>query len=226
MTFSFEPEKTYRLKYHASADNCLFNSDESYIHFLKCFTETMLPLLNTYAYCLLPKEFSYLVEVKSEKEIFDFLKHENRIPEEQLNFSSYKELSDTAAPQIGNMFALQVTKQFHGFIHQANGLLSKTTSPKIKINASSVQKESIESNEAFIETIIDIHNKPCEMGLSELPEKWKFSSYSAYLSDKPSAIKRDKALNLLNDKIGFRAAHSQSNFHKISEESSTVKAGI
>ena len=56
-----------------------------------------------------------------------------------------------------------------------------------------------------------IHNNPLHHGLTEQPETWYYSSYSAFFSSIPSRVKRSDVLELFGGIAAFKAFHHQQN---------------
>ena len=209
MTIPLEPEKIYHIYNHANGKDNLFYSDDNYFYFLKRYSEILLPILDTYAYCLMPNHFHWLVKIKSEKEIFDFLKLNNRIPEETLRFEEYKNLSSTIAGLIENIFSLQISKQFSNFFSSYSQALNKQRNRKGNLFIQTFKRKEIDTDEQLKDTLLYIHCNPTHHGIVANFEQWKFSSYSAYLTEKPSAVKREEPLKLFESKENFTFCHQE-----------------
>lgn len=207
MVVKLEPDKIYRIIMQASNKEILFDSDEAYQIFLKKYAEMLLPVVDTYAYCLTPDTAQWVVKIKSEEELFVYLKSASRIPEETMNLKNYQALSEATTSLAENFFSLQLKKQFNVFQHECGKVLSQMKSAKIRtLVLNSVNKE-IESSEMLKMEIIFLHNHPVSCGLGKEIENWKYSSYPAYLMDKPSAVKRDSILALFEGRANFIQAH-------------------
>ena len=209
MTLLLEPDKIYYINSRTNAKDNLFNSEDDYFYFLKNYAELLVPIVETYAYCLLPNQLHCLIKIKSEKEIFDFLKVNNRIPEENLSFQEYKNLSTNTANLVGNIFSLQLSKQFSNFFTTCTPALNKQPANKRSLIIQNSKSIEINSDEQIKDTIINIHCNSAHSGNNQNFELWKFSSYSAYLSDKPSAIKRSVALDIFESKDNFINCHRE-----------------
>jgi REP element-mobilizing transposase RayT len=57
----------YHLYNHANGNINLFRSDENYRFFLEKYAKYVTPYFDTYAYCLMPNHFHFLVRVKDER---------------------------------------------------------------------------------------------------------------------------------------------------------------
>lgn len=64
-----EPEGIYHLFNHAVGRENLFRNAENYRYFLDRYLIHLEPVVQTYAYCLLPNHFHLLVRVRSRQEL-------------------------------------------------------------------------------------------------------------------------------------------------------------
>lgn len=65
----FEPEKFYHVWSHAIGSENLFRENENYLFFLARYSHHLSPVVNTYAYCLMPNHFHLLIRVKENSKI-------------------------------------------------------------------------------------------------------------------------------------------------------------
>ena len=69
MNTLLEPCKIYHIYNHAVGEANLFRSDKNYDYFLKKYAQYISPICNTYAYCLMPNHFHFMMRVKEEQEL-------------------------------------------------------------------------------------------------------------------------------------------------------------
>jgi putative transposase len=62
-----EPSTYYHIYNHANGDENLFREDENYHFFLRQWTKYIEPVAVTYAYCLMPNHFHFLIRTKTSK---------------------------------------------------------------------------------------------------------------------------------------------------------------
>ncbi len=58
----------YHYYNHANGNDNLFVNEGNYRYFLKKYAEYLFPVFDTFAYCLLPNHFHFLIRVKKEEE--------------------------------------------------------------------------------------------------------------------------------------------------------------
>ena len=83
-----EPEQYYHIYNRANGNEKLFLNDGNYYFFLKRYQHYILPIADTYAYCLMPNHFHFLVKIKP-----------------PLTFQKYKTFEKFASKQFSNLFS-------------------------------------------------------------------------------------------------------------------------
>ncbi|MBK9671597.1 MAG: hypothetical protein IPO70_04950 [Bacteroidetes bacterium] len=205
-----EADKIVHLSYQTTGEDKLFLMDENYIQLLKLYAAWLTPVADTYAYCLLPKQIHFLVKIKSEKELFNFLKMNGKFPDETMRFEEIKNLQLIPENPLGTIFSMHLTKHIAAFL---NEYLLEHKQAQLKgggFAARNFKKFEIATDELLSTAIINIHQKPMVLGEITNFEQWKYSSYTAILSDKASALKREKVLDLFGSRENYIQAHQTS----------------
>ena len=65
-TSSFESENYYHIYNHAVGKEKLFIKDDNYFFFLKKYSQYILPVADTFAYCLMPNHFHFAIRVRNQ----------------------------------------------------------------------------------------------------------------------------------------------------------------
>jgi len=60
---------TYHIYNQANGSENLFKENENYRYFLQQYKKYIHPIAHTYAYCLLPNHFHFLLAIKGEREL-------------------------------------------------------------------------------------------------------------------------------------------------------------
>ncbi|MDX5347217.1 MAG: transposase, partial [Hymenobacteraceae bacterium] len=66
-TVKLEPNKVYHIFTRGNNKENIFRSKENYHYFLQLYRKYISPYVETYAYCLLPNHFHFLIRIKSEE---------------------------------------------------------------------------------------------------------------------------------------------------------------
>lgn len=70
----FLPDCYYHVYNHGNAEDNIFRSLENFRYFLQKFQQHLQTILHTYAYCLMPNHFHFLVRIKSQDTLLNLFK--------------------------------------------------------------------------------------------------------------------------------------------------------
>lgn len=100
---SFEPGKYYHIYNRANNQDLLFYQEKNYYYFLNKYERYLSEHLDTFAYCLLPNHFHFMVRVKAK---YSTNKNINREIAEQFRrfFISYSQAINKQEEQTGSLF--------------------------------------------------------------------------------------------------------------------------
>lgn len=184
-----EPESTYHVFNRANGRERLFISDANYLYFLRNYKKRMSPFLDTLCYCLMPNHFHLLVVTKSEAEV---MKHLGR---------------DKDPNGAGNYSGL-VSRQFGNFFNAYAKAFNKQQGRNGSLFARPFKRKRVLDEHYLIKLIHYIHFNPVRSGLVRTPDKWKYSSFSAIISNAPSMVKRSEVLRYYDDLENFLVVHN------------------
>ncbi len=199
----------YHIYNHAVGNDKLFFMERNYSYFLSKYDEYISPIANTYCYCLMPNHFHFLIQLKSEKIIYTFLKEINRIPETVISFEEFKELSspDEDVDYLNLHLIKLFSSLFNGYAQAVNIQEKRKGNLFIK----GFRRKEITSSEYLKDLILYIHLNPVHHQFADKLETWKHNSYNSILSDKPTKLKRNEMFNLFEGKENFVFSHNQKN---------------
>jgi putative transposase len=156
--------------------------------------------LDTYAYCLMSNHFHFVVKIKTPNEgYWQSVKAEKTVASMQF-LEGKIEL---------NAFLEDQFKRF--FTSYAN-----TINKKYKRHGSLFQKRFKRVEQITLLNILTkicyTHHNPLHHNAASFYDGWEFSSYRAYLSDKPTKISRNDGLKMFDDNhnLDFFVAYHQS----------------
>jgi REP element-mobilizing transposase RayT len=178
----FEPDHMYHVYNHENAKDNIFRSDENYFYFLKKYAQYLNAITDTYAYCLMPNHFHFLVRIKSA----DQLMHSfvTKSPE-----TNYK-LANT---QID--FSKLISQQYSNFLNAYAKAFNKQYNRKGSLFLDNVKRKLIKDESYFTKLVHYIHYNPVHHGFVDKINDWKYSSYHSLISAKPTALKRREVLD-------------------------------
>lgn len=158
----------------------LFRNERNYHFFLDRYTYYIDEIADTYAYCLLPNHFHFLVKIKP-KTTQAVLEGKAGLkpPSKYFSnlFNAYTKAINKAYQRTGSLFE----KPFH----------------RNRINSKKYMKQ----------LVLYIHYNPQKHGIIHDYRNWPFSSYELFFNDKPSRIRREEVLELFGDLQMFSSAH-------------------
>jgi REP element-mobilizing transposase RayT len=199
------PDAYFHIFNHAVGHDNLFKDEENYYYFLEKISEWILPFCQLYSYCLMPNHFHLLLKVKDRKELE--LLWEDKIKRKMMKTS--KVPPEGVVNPFGGILEKLITEQFsHCFNSYAQAYNNKY-SRSGSLLKESFQRKRIDSLEYMIKVICYIHNNPVAHGFTEQPEEWKYSSYNALFSKKPTKIERNEVIKLFDSIDNLRYVHRQ-----------------
>ncbi len=181
----------YHILNKAIGNEKLFISQKDYFYFLQKLEHFLLPWIDVLAYCLIPNHFHLLVNIKEMDEIPDKLLWPGGDDKEKLIIQTFSNFFNSYAKSYNN-------------IHNRKGRLFLYSFKRILVD-----------DDDYLTYLISyIHRNPIHHGLSDDYASWKYSSYNAFLSDKPSKVNKEYVLELFGSKEEFVSFHEDNRTKK------------
>ncbi|MEQ8523984.1 hypothetical protein [Gracilimonas sp.] len=197
----FKPGYTYHVWTHANGDENLFRNEENYNYFLKKYSHHVHPVVDTFAYCLMPNHLHFMVRVKSNDEVLEFVRMKKKDPTLQ-GFGTLGGLS--------NILSRQFSHLFNGYTQAYN----KKYNRKGSLFIPNFRRKLIDSDDYFVSLIAYIHNNPVHHGFTKNLSDWPFSSWHAYMLRKLTNICKDEAMKWFGDERNFKVIHQNLGYLK------------
>ncbi|WP_395061046.1 transposase [Flavobacterium sp.] len=173
----------------------IFYDTESYYHFLRLYEKYIIPIADTFAWCLLKNHFHLLVYIKTDDEI-DISK---------------LEYSTVESPKV-----IDASKQFGHLFNAYTQAINKKFNRTGSLFEKPFERKLVKSEKYFQNLIFYIHNNPVFHRFTDHINNYPWSSYETIISDKPTKLKRDNVINIFESKEKFIDYHSQKqNFNEI-----------
>lgn len=173
--------------YNRGVNRCnIFNERANYLHFLKLFTEKIAPIVEVYAYCLLPNHFHFLLrlldadDILNNPDLHEFWKHTQANRPHQY-FSNF----------------------FNAYARGFNDAYGRTGS----LFERPFRRIPVTTDAYFFNLITYIHRNPQKHGLVDDFRDWPYSSYDAILHDKPTRVDKTAVLDWYGGQSQFLEAH-------------------
>ena len=199
------PNTVYHIYNHANGNENLFRSEENYRYFLKKYAEYIYPIAETFAYCLMPNHFHFMVRIRGEEELVEFFKTEkiNQYLRGFVNLGGIgkKEEKESGLRNLGIVEKL-LSQQFSNFFNSYTKAYNKKYNRRGSLFNHRFKRKVVENDSYFIQLVVYIHLNPVKHGFCSHLLDWEYSSIHAYYSEAVSLINK----SLLDDVFGSRDA--------------------
>ncbi len=181
------PEAYYHIYNHANGSENLFRSQENYRYFLQQWSKYINPVAATHAYCLMPNHFHALIRIRGERELQEVFK--------VTDLTGFENLSGLISRSFSNLFN-SYAKAYNKQYDRRGSLFNRPFKTK-----------EITTERDLTTVTHYIHSNPVHHGFVQNIHQWKWSSYSALLSAKPTLLARNQTLSWFEGKDVFLAIH-------------------
>ena len=172
----------------------LFVQKRNYPYFLRLYAKHILPVAETFAYCLMPNHFHFLIRTRTEAEQKSYLEQQIGSVSKTEPILKVKEPSRA----FNNMF-IAYARAFNNATGRT-GVLFETP----------FRRKPITNDAYFYRLIAYIHTNPQKHGFVKDFRDWHWSSYSALLSEKETRLGRETVLEWFGDRNFFQEFHQES----------------
>lgn len=180
-----QPDTIYHIYNRGNNGETIFRTNENYRYFLTLYTKHFHPYVQTYAYCLLPNHFHFLVYI---------------LPTPSTQTPRVSEtLGVSPAPTPSQAFS-NLCNAYAKAYNKANGRSgSLLQHPFGRI--------PVTTDAYFYNLITYIHRNPQKHGLIDDFRAWPYTSYDAILHDKPTRVNKTAVLEWYGGLGPFQQAH-------------------
>lgn len=173
--------------YNRGVNRCnLFYAKANYLYFMRLFADHIAPVVQVFAYCLLPNHFHFLLrlleadEILSRNDLHDYWQHaRDDRPHQYFSnfFNAYARTINDSYGRSGSLFQ----RPF--------------------------RRIPVTTDDYFLNLITYIHRNPQKHGLVDDFRDWPYSSYDAILHDKPTRVEKTAVLDYFGGLVQFIEAH-------------------
>jgi REP element-mobilizing transposase RayT len=188
------PEQYHHCVNHAVGNELVFRQIDNYYYFLEKYKQHIAPITTTYAFCLMPNHFHFLIKIKTERDIIRHYQHlypNRKIDELTFNYAAF---TSQVFGNFFNAYAKAYNKKYN-----RRGTLFETP----------FKRSLITSESHFLSTLRYIHQNPVRHGFTGDIAAWEFSSYHAYLNPEKTGAYKSEILRLFNGLEDFITFHNE-----------------
>lgn len=194
-----QPNSSYHIFNHANGFENIFTKDENYRFFLDKYNQYILPIAETYAYCLLPNHFHLVVRIRR-KEVIEEL----RRSVENSNFSK--------GPNFGKVETVEyyISKQFANLFSCYTQSFNKVNKRRGSLFLKNFRRELIDNKKYFLNAVIYTHRNPVHHAFCNRYTDWSYTSFCEIKEHNSQIIEVDKLVRMFGCKELFIDLHEQS----------------
>lgn len=202
----FEEDKFYHVYNHVIGDINLFVQEKDFLFFLNKYLYYLGKFTTTYAYCLMPNHFHFLLKVNSTCE-------KKYLPKPTYKVNS---VPDKKQPRrlITNNIRNPISQAFSNLQNSYARRYNIKYDRKGGLFQSRIQRKHVDSPEYLLDAINYIHQNPVSHGFSKYCEEWKYSSYDAIIGKGKTKIDRVAVIEWFDDIDNFEAYHKEKSIEK------------
>ncbi len=184
------PDTFYHIYNRGNNHQNVFFEHRDYLLFLERCPRFFEPVAEMFAYCLLPNHFHLLVRIREEESLLPVLERKDKPFKQHI-----RTIPDFLSDQFSNWFN-SFTRTMNNRYNRDGNLFKRP-----------FQRVEVTREEQLIQLVWYIHFNPQRHGLTSDFRGWKYSSYPALLSSKPTRLQRAAVLDWFGGLEAFRFFH-------------------
>lgn len=198
-----QPNCSYHIFNHANGFENVFTVDENYRFFLEKYQQYILPIAETYAYCLLPNHFHLVVRIRR-KEILEEVFRNFK----STNFSKVQNFGKVEV--TNNMIEYYISKQFANLFSCYTQSFNKVNKRRGSLFLKNFRREPIKNKAYFMNAVIYTHRNPVHHAFCDRYTDWSYTSFCEIKERNSQIIEVDKLLRMFGGRDSFIDLHEQS----------------
>lgn len=187
----------------------IFFEERNYELFWRLYEKHILPVAETFAYCLLRNHFHISVRIKSEQEILETqktLKVSTPGAKPDLQENRARQGEDLQRKPLGLRY---VSDQFSNFFNAYAKTINKAYGRTGSLFQHPFGRVLIRTDRQFWNVIAYIHQNPQKHKFVSDFRDWKWSSYGVIPAEKPTKLRRETVLDWFGGKQSYLSLHEQ-----------------
>ena len=176
---SLEPGVTYHIYNRGNNRETIFIEERNYAYFMRLYNKYISPIVDTFAYCLMPNHFHFLLRIR--------------------DLPGFENLEGLKPPsQHFSNFFNAYTKAFNKSYNCTGSLFEKN-----------FKRKPVTNDRYFTTLVAYIHQNPQRHGLIADFRDWPYSSYQTLISHKSTKLARNEVLDWFDDRDEFITFHRE-----------------
>jgi putative transposase len=187
-----EPGKYFHIYNRGNNRENLFYEERNYDYFLKQYMKHIVPIADTFAYCLMKNHFHLMLQIKDEDDV-------------RLDKSEKLDKSLRLVKFKSNLF----TNQFKNFFISYAKAINKAYGRTGALFQRPFGRRVVTSDEYFARLVHYIHFNPQKHRFVKNFRMYPYSSYAIILSGQPGIVERNKVLEWFGGIDAFVEFHNK-----------------
>ena len=204
-----QPNCSYHIFNHANGFENIFTVDDNYRFYLDKYQQYILPIAETYAYCLLPNHFHLVVRIRRREvleEVFLNFKSTNFS-----KFPNFGKVENSGKVEItDNIIEQFISKQFANLFSCYTQSFNKVNKRRGSLFLKNFRREPIENKAYFLNAVIYTHRNPVHHAFCDRYTDWSYTSFCEIKERNSHMIEVDKLLRMFGGRDSFIDLHEQS----------------
>ena len=198
-----QPNCSYHIFNHANGFENIFTVDDNYRFYLDKYQPYILPIAETYAYCLLPNHFHLVVRIRRREVLEEVFRNFK-----STNFSKFPNLEKVEVTD--NMIEYYISKQFANLFSCYTQSFNKVNKRRGSLFLKNFRREPIENKAYFLNAVIYTHRNPVHHAFCDRYTDWSYTSFCEIKERNSQIIEVDKLLRMFGGRDSFIDLHEQS----------------
>ena len=198
-----QPNCSYHIFNHANGFENIFTVDDNYRFYLDKYQQYILPIAETYAYCLLPNHFHLVVRIRRREVLEEVFRNFK-----STNFSKFPNLEKVEVTD--NMIEYYISKQFANLFSCYTQSFNKVNKRRGSLFLKNFRREPIENKAYFLNAVIYTHRNPVHHAFCDRYTDWSYTSFCEIKERNSQMIEVEKLLRMFGDRDSFIDLHEQS----------------
>ena len=173
------------------------------VFFIEKYQQYILPIAETYAYCLLPNHFHLVVRIRRREVLEEVFRNFK-----STNFSKVQNFGKVEVTD--NMIEYYISKQFANLFSCYTQSFNKVNKRRGSLFLKNLRREPIENKAYFLNAVIYTHRNPVHHAFCDRYTDWSYTSFCEIKERNSHMIEVDKLLRMFGGRESFIDLHEQS----------------
>ena len=195
--------------YNRGINGCdLFTDEDNYADFLNLYEKYIEPIVDTFAWVLMPNHFHLLIRLK-DKIQYKYSNADRSIDAVRFNEIKWETTNLSASEGSDSVKIPKAHLHFSHLFNAYSKYFNKRNNRHGALFERPFKRKLIEDENYFKQSVLYVHNNPVHHGFCSHPIEYGWSSYLTCMSHKPTKLKRNETIGWFDDEANFKYMHNK-----------------